>query len=79
MERKRSFKQNKIRRVKILIWEMLGVETISPREIMLSFYVSIKSMLIKIYKLLMKLEKTHIVILIKLLRKKTQLELLSER
>jgi len=58
---------------------MLGVETISPREIMLSFYVSIKSMLIKIYKLLMKLEKTHIVILIKLLRKMTQLELLSER
>jgi len=79
MERKRSFKQNKIRRVRILIWEMLGVETISPREIMLSFYVSIKSMLIKIYKLLMKLEKTHMLILIKLLRKMTQLELLSER
>jgi len=79
MERKRSFKQNKIRRVRILIWEMLGVETISPREIMLSFYVSIKSMLIKIYKLLMKLEKTHMSILIKLRRKMTQLELLSER
>ena len=58
---------------------MLVVETISLREIMLSFYVSIKSMLIKIYKLLMKLEKTHILILIKLLRKMTQLELLSER